>query len=174
MHKISPMGASPQTALQGGSGCCYQSFTSHRPISQAVFSQHTHDSPDKLFRGAAVLHCSESTDTAAMGVSLGKSMVAAAEPRWKGRTCKEGQQGPLWGQKGEQLTAWPAFTAHHLSSSKGENGRLNGLLGCSLYKGQRVHEITRHPEDTVRGESRAQGNVLILVSSDDNLHSAFF
>lgn len=53
-----------------------------------------------------------------------------------GRTCKEGQQGPLWGQKGEQLTVWAAFTAHHLSSSKGENGRLNGLLGCSLYKGQ--------------------------------------
>lgn len=66
-------------------------------------------------------------------------------PRWK--RCKEGQQGPLWGQKGEQLT-WAALTTHHPSSFKEENGKLNGLLGCSTYKGQRAHQIMRHPEDS--------------------------
>lgn len=61
----------------------------HTRCAQAVFSQHTHDFPGKLFRGDAVLHCSENTATAATGVGLGKSVAAAEPPREapEGRTA---------------------------------------------------------------------------------------
>lgn len=59
---------------------------------QAVLSQHMHDFPGKVFRGASVLHCSENTDTAAMGVGLGK-LVAAAEPLMEAPVRKD-SRGP--------------------------------------------------------------------------------
>ena len=80
---------------------------------------------------------------AAMGMGFGK-LVAAAEPLAEAPVRKD-SRGPRGDKKREQPVAWAAFSAHHLSSSKEENGRLDGLLLRLLY--------TLKPESTSKNEA---------------------